>query len=118
MSDVWEWLKENWRTVIFGVFTLGIGLVVGRWRKKAPVVLNPELGEHYADRRRIEQEAERQIADAKRRRNDEVTVILFDHDQTLKKLNHDQNQRVKELLDDPEALSDYLVKVGREVREP
>lgn len=114
----WVWLKNNWKTLLIGISTLGIGLLIGRAFKKTPTeVVAPELEGAEEERIRAQEleDAERDQAAVERIRR--LKEIESEHSATLSGLTDLQRKAVAELKSDPEKLNDYLLKVGRDVRE-
>lgn len=108
----WGWLKKNWKSVLLGVGTLGIGLLVGRTLKKPPKVVNPELVDHEEARKKAEEDALRKMVDAELERDKRLAELEREHEETIKKLTDEQRAEAYELEEDPEALNDYLLRVG------
>lgn len=113
----WEWLKENWKAVLLGVSTLGLGLLVGRSARRPQKVVAPELVGAEEERRRQREEADQKVREAKRLRQEEVSRLEEKHAELLARLSGEQRERVDELKDDPEGLNDFLLQVGRDTRE-
>jgi hypothetical protein len=113
----WAWLKKNWKAVLLGVSTLGVGLLVGRVLKKPQVVVNPELVEAEEVRRQADEELEKKTRDAALERDRQFAEVIKEHEDTVAQLTDQQKAAVQDLEDDPQALNDYLLEVGRGVRQ-
>jgi F0F1-type ATP synthase membrane subunit b/b' len=113
---VWDWLKENWKTVLLGVLTLGVGLVVGKSLRKTQNVVNPELVGADKTKREAQAEENKARLEAAKKRAERLVSIEEKHEQTIKKLTDEQRTNADELKDDPEKLNEYLFQVGKDIR--
>lgn len=116
LKKVWLWLKKYWMWLLFPV-----GIVVfflGRWTKsKPPDVVVPELL-GAADKKLEEDAKAREAAErAKAERDRMRDEVLREHYRTIERLSEKQQDKVDELVDDPEALNEFLLSVGREMRD-
>ena len=118
MAKVWVWLKANWKTLVVGIITLGLGLIVGRVFKKAPVVISSALTDAEKERQAAAEASRRKDADAAATRAAEVKKIEEEHTAVIAKLNEEQKAQVAKLEDDPAALNDYLLEIGKSMRQP
>lgn len=116
LSKVWRWLRDNWKTVLLGVATLGIGLLVGRTLRKPQVVVNPELIDADNTRREAQKEEDARREEAARERKDAILHIEQVHADTLSNLTEKQRGKVEELRNDPDKLNEYLLNIGKEIR--
>jgi len=115
-SKAWAWLKANWKSVLIGVSTLGLGLLVGKALRKPQKVVNPELlGAAKKQREAQELEDKERLAAAKKR-DERLAEVVATHDKKLQNLTVEQNEKVDELKDDPEKLNEYLLNVGKDIR--
>jgi hypothetical protein len=99
----WKTIKNFWYIPVFALIALV--LFVAQRRKLAARLLRVELeaskAAQEAARNKIELGAE--LA---------TKQVLIDHNRKLRQLRGKQRTRVSELMDDPEALSRYLVKLN------
>lgn len=114
---IWAWFKKNWKTVLLGVCTLGVGLLFGRLFRKPPVVVAPELVEAEEVASDAADKRDAEIAEAKQELDAEVAKVLEEHAKGVNELSAEQQQRVSELAGDPDALNAYLIQVGKDLRD-
>ena len=110
------WLKANWKSVLLGIFTLGIGLLVGKALKKPSVVVAPELVGAEEERQKAQEAEDKARAKAAQERADKLEEVEKAHSETIKQLTDGQREKVDELRDDPEKLNSYLISVGKDLR--
>lgn len=115
-KKTWSWVKENWKSVLLGISTLGIGLLIGRAARRPQEVVNPELTEAEIEKKRAREEQERKDREAKERRDMALQKVQEEYADRLKELTEEQSKRVAELSDDPEELNDYLLEISKDVR--
>ncbi len=114
LKAAWDWLKRNWMWILLPV---GVLVAVARlFKGGSPPVIAP--GSVEASR---VQTAEREKADAAVQKADEerkakLEEIEKEHGEALSKLTEEQSNKVAELVDDPDALNDYLLKVSKGMR--
>lgn len=113
---VWFWIKTHWKPLLLGISTLGVGLLVGRLLRKPPEVVAPALVEADEVRENAQLEENREVARAKKELDDEVQRVIEEHAGSVDRLTDAQRSKVDELKADPEALNDYLLQVGRDIR--
>ena len=114
-GGIWPWIKKYGVWIVLILAVAGV-YFLGRSHGSVTVVnTGQELQE--ADKRRDEIEAElrTRIAELERQRDEQVTEVLEEHEDTVDELNDEQEERVDELLEDPGALNNYLLEVGRRV---
>ena len=116
LAKAWNWLKENWKAVLFGILTLGVGLAVGKVLRKPQKVVNPELVGADKTKRQAQAEENKARLEAAKKRAERLVSIEEKHEQTVKKLTDEQRANADELKDDPEKLNEYLFQVGKEIR--
>lgn len=116
LKKAWGWLKENWKAVLLGVATLGIGLVIGRAARRKQQVINPELVGAEKTQREAQAEKERKEREAREERDRRIGEVYEEHADKVRALTEEQARRAEELRDDPDALNDYLLSVGKELR--
>lgn len=109
------WLKKYWMWVVFP-----IGIVIfflGRWTKpKDPTVIAPELLGAADKKLEEDEKAKRAEEEAKAELEKKRDQILEEHHKLIESLSEEQQDKVDDLLGDPEALNDYLKDVGRSIR--
>ena len=116
LSRAWKWLKENYKAVLLGVFTLGIGLAVGKALRKPQKVVNPELLGADKVKRDAQAEEDRERLEAAKERAERLVEVEWEHADIIRKLTDKQRSEVDELKDDPDGLNEYLLSVGKEIR--
>ena len=116
LIKAWCWLKKYWMWLLFPV---GILLfIVGRLTAKPLLdVVAPELVDAEKNRRRVQEEADKKVEEAEAKREQELDNIRAEHADTVSKLTGEQKEKAKELADDPVKLNEFLISVGREVRQ-
>lgn len=112
----WSWLRDHWKTVLLGVVTLGISLIVGRALRRTPAVVNPQLleAEKVREDSQAVEDAQRAQAEAERQRD--LAAVQVEHADAIAKLTEKQKAQVEELSADPEKLNSFLLSVGKETR--
>jgi hypothetical protein len=114
---VWLWLKKNWKAVLLGILTLGIGLLIGKALKKAPKVVAPELVGAGEVKVIAEEKAEEELEVAIEVRDKTVEEVEADHKATLSKLTKKQREELPKLREDPVKLNRFLLDVGKQIRD-
>ena len=117
LSRAWTWLKANWKKVLLGVSTLGIGLLFGSYFRKKEIVVSSEIVDAEKEFQAAAEEARKKTEEADRLRDEKILEIGAAHLETVKKLTDTQRARTRDLVDEPEELNDYLLSVGKEMRE-
>ena len=112
----WLWLKKNWKSVLLGVSTLGVGLLIGKAFGRRSGVTSSEFVEHKEVKRRVVTERDKKIDRVEQQRDERIAEIKEKHEQTVKNLTDKQRSQVKQLEQDPEALNEYLFQVGKSIR--
>lgn len=108
----WEWLKKNWKWVLFPV---GILLAILGFRRK-PDVLAPSLVEADGVLEREDTKADIVKAQALADRDKKITEVTQKHDAVISKLTEEQRKEADSLQEDPEKLNAFLLDVGRDQR--
>ena len=116
LSRAWAWLKANWKAVLLGIVTLGIGLVVGKTLRKPQKVVNPELVGADRVKREAQAEEDRTRLKATKERSERLSEVEKKHAEALRSLTDKQHSEVAELKDDPTKLNEYLLGVGKDTR--
>lgn len=114
-GKAWPWLKKNWQWVLvpIGVLLFATKLLGGR---RTTVVASELTGAAEVERE-AEAVANREKAEATKRRLTRLRVVKEEHAEAVKVLTKEQAARVDELLEDPEGLNSYLLDVGKQVRD-
>jgi hypothetical protein len=116
LAKAWAWLKANWKAVLLGIATLGIGLVVGKALRKPQKVVNPELVGADKAKRSIQEEEDARILKATEERAERLGEVEKEHAETIKALTDKQRSEADEFKDDPVKLNEYLLGVGKDIR--
>jgi len=102
--------------VLFGVLTLGVSVIIERALKRKQGAIEGSLLSSELIRSAAHDRAAVDRIHAARVKEERVAVIAAAHDATVKKLTEKQAAVMSRLLDSPEALNVYLIRVGREMR--
>lgn len=115
MIKVWEWIKKYWKWLIFpvGVVLFFIGQLTAR---RSSVVIQSEIAEAEKWQQKAREEAEARAREAELERKKQVEELEKKHEDTIKQLTDDQRSQVERLRDHPEKLSEYLLRVGKDIR--
>jgi hypothetical protein len=116
LLEGWEWVKKNWMWLLFPV---GVAIFLfGRCSKKTKQVevVAPELLGAAETRLAEDDLAEQERAAARAELAEQVRYISQEHAEVVMELNDEQRRKAESLLDDPGALNDFLLRVGREQR--
>ena len=107
------WFRRNWEWFVLSAGLLLIALGI-RSRKKPADVASPELSE-AAGVAHVEQEkATAAIEEAQAETIALVAEIEEEHAEVVAALDEDQKADVEKLRADPVALSEFLLKVGKD----
>ncbi len=117
LKKVWVWLKKNWKSVLLGVFTLGIGLLIGKAVRRKQNVVAPELVGAEEVRVQADEEAAEQLEEAQEDRLVRSKEIEKNHSNTMQKLTRQQRDQLPELREDPDELNSFLTQVGDDIRD-
>ena len=111
---VWTWLKANWKWLLFPV---GILLFLAGWLlRPKTVVVDSALHNAALAEDKAKAEADKKNAEALAVKDAAVQKIEAEHQATIKQLTDEQKSKVTELRDDPDALNQYLLDVGNQIR--
>jgi hypothetical protein len=116
LKAAWAWLKANWKAVLLGIGTLGLGLLVGKALRKPQKVVNPELVGADKIKREAQVEEDKARLKASKERAERLTEVEKEHADTIKGLTDKQRSEADELKDDPIKLNEYLLGVGKDIR--
>lgn len=116
MMKVWAWLKRYWKYLLFPVgILLGVLAMLNR-RKNLGNIVPPLEVDTEPEREEANREAEEKARKAQVDKERRIEELKKEHAGTLRELTGQQRVRVDELKDDPDALNDYLLEVGRGIR--
>jgi hypothetical protein len=111
------WLKRNWKWLLFPI---GIIAFIGGFllRRRRPDVVAPELVGAAETALKANDKAEEEREEAREEKDEKIAEIEKEHATTVAKLTRKQRDDVEELKDDPDKLNDYLLDVGKDIRNP
>lgn len=116
LRKVWGWLKKYWKYLLFPVgIVLGILGVLAK-RKDLGDIVAPKEVETEEERDEANAEATRLSEQAKIVRDAKVEFLKREHAETIEELTDKQKAQVDELEEDPDALNEFLLGVGKEIR--
>ena len=109
---VWSWLKKNWKWVLFPIGIL-VALATLSKRHKTTVIALPDT--HATDHAILQHDAELKKREeaAETKATAELKAIEEKHAAVIEQLGDSQRLQFDELKKDPQALTDWLIKVGR-----
>jgi hypothetical protein len=116
MKNALAWLKKNWKSVLLGIFTLGLGLLAGRAFKKAPQVVNPELVEAGKKQLEAQEKADAKVEEARVVQVTKVEALKQEHATVVAKLTRAQRDEMEAVEHDPKKLNEFLLGVGNDIR--
>lgn len=116
LKKVWEWIKKYWMYLLFPVGIV-VGLLTMLGRAKTPTVVAPEVLEVQKDALKARDEANKLIKAAQEKHDAEVKEIEEKHAATIAKLTQEQHAKVEELREDPNKLNEFLLSVGKSMRQ-
>jgi len=117
---VWEWLKKYWKWILFPIGILGMVITyfIGRSSKKTKVEVISPVEKEADDMVKKEQaEADKKAAEAKKERDEKVAQLEKEHAETIKEFNDELRDKYEEIKDDPDKVSEFLLNVGKSMRE-
>lgn len=112
LKTAWEWLKKHWWAVLPPLAAL---FVLERFARR-PKVLAPSSVDASRFQLTEEQKAQQARAEAAYQRLQDLKKIDEAHKKTLDNLSDEQREQAAELIDEPEKLNEYLLKVGKDIR--
>ena len=108
------WLRKYWMWVLF---PLGALWVLLKLFKSPPKVVAPEASGAAAAQLQARGEADEQITEAARIRDEGLAEVAQEHAEQVKGLVQEQETRAEELQGEPEKLNDFLRDVGEDMRK-
>lgn len=115
MIKVWLWLKKYWKWLIFpiGILVFVLGRLTSR---KLPAVIAPEL----LGAAEVKEKADRQAVVELRKLDDErqtkVKEIEERHSEVISKLTDDQKKKYEAIKADPNEVNNFLLDIGKDIR--
>lgn len=109
------WLKKNWQWVL-----LPVGLVMALVRLMATrgtTVVAPELLEADVAEKKASDQATRRVEVAEVKKEVAIAKIAKEHREVLMNLTAEQMATASKLGEDPVALHNYLLDVGKKMRK-
>lgn len=112
-QSAWPWLRENWWWVLFFPVAIVVYLT-GRGHGRV-VVMNArrDTEEVLKNARAIERSRDVQLQQLSEERVRKVEEVLEAHRRVVESLEKEQLDEVDKLREDPEALTAFLLRVGR-----
>ena len=115
-NKAWPWFKKYWMWVILFPIALAVYLL-GRSHGEVVVINDDQesdaAGKKIAD---VETRAAAEKEAAKSELLRKSAKVISEHRNTVSKLTEEQDQQVDELLENPDSLNAYLLRVGRDSR--
>jgi len=117
LKSAWAWTKRNWQWII-----LPVGILIflfGRSSKPTRKIEVVASNLHKADAKKedIRKELEEKLGELDEEKAEKIEEVVKEHQKTIEGLTDDQKDEADDLLGDPDALNDYLLDVGRSVRD-
>lgn len=117
LKSAWGWTKRNWQWII-----LPVGILIflfGRASKPSRKIEVVSSKLHGADVKKedIRKELEEKLGELDEEKAEKIEEVVKGHKETIEGLTDDQKDEADDLLGDPDALNDYLLDVGRSVRD-
>jgi hypothetical protein len=114
MTKAWPWLKKNWAWIVLPVGLLI--LVLKAFGRQRISVVAPELIGAAEEQSSAKAEADARVSEAGRVRAEDSDHINAEHSAAVDRLVGSQAAKVGPLLEDPDALNDFLKDVGKDMR--
>jgi hypothetical protein len=116
----WPWLKKNWLYVLFfPVVALAfvIAYIQGKSAGRVVVVDKREESDAAAEfEKKVEARKQSAIDELDRQLAERTEEVVKEHTDAINKLTEKQRGEADELLDNPDALRQYLLGVGGRAR--
>lgn len=110
MSKFLDFVKKWWRWLIAGAAVV-LAFALGRLKK--PTVVVPEPSEKQKS---TEEKTKQEEAKLDQKAAEETQKVLDQHKATVDALTDEQRKKVEEIKDDPQAVNQYLLDVGKTIR--
>jgi hypothetical protein len=111
LKKAWAWFKTNWYWVV-----VPVGVVLYLLRRRSESVVAPELIGASEVSKQATEEAERKASEALIERDQKLAQLQQEHAETIKELNEEQQAKAETLKEDPAALNEFLLDVGKQMR--
>jgi hypothetical protein len=111
-KQVLLWLAARWHWVLGGLGAIAALVLVASRRRTQPEV--PSQGEL---RRDVDASAEKELESARVKAEDEKKEIRIEYVDELEEAARKRDEKYEEVKDDPEALQDWLLDLGRSQRK-
>lgn len=115
-TKAWPWLKKYWAWVLLFPIMLCVYLL-GRGHGEVKVINDDH--ESDAAKKKIADVETRAAAEKEQAKSEllkKSAKVIGEHQEAVNNLTEEQEGKVDELLEDPDALNEYLLEVGRRVR--
>lgn len=112
MDRIRAWLN-TWGVFAGTLIAALVGLIYGTFFKKKPQVVTAGPSDGQKDLEKETQEKERNL---EKEIADEVNTTILIRDQTLENLTKEEQKKIDELKDDPKAINEFLLDVGKRQR--
>ncbi len=105
-----SWLQQWWKWLLAGTAVL-VAFVLGLFssRRRSPVSTE--------ERKRVEEKTEELVREAEKQRDIKVEEAKKEHAEGTAELEEAQRKRVEELKDKPDEANEFLLEVGKKMRE-
>ena len=115
LKATWEWLKKYWKWLLFPIGILTY--VVGRSSAKTNVtVVSPGLTAHEEVKAKLDAEAEAKKQSADEAAAQQLKVIENQRAAVVDAETKKQIAEIDAAQGDPQAVSDLLKKIGKDIR--
>lgn len=111
MDRIKAWLNV-WGVFVGTLVAALVGLIYGTFFKKKTVVTAGPSDKQKG----IEEETKQKERDLEKEIADEVNKTILIRDQTVENLTDAEKKKVEELKDDPKAVNEFLLEVGKRQR--
>jgi hypothetical protein len=115
-TKAWPWFKKYWMWVLLFPLALVIYLT---GRSHGEVVVVNDDHESDAAKKKIADVETRAAAEREKAKSEllrKSAKVIEEHQEAVNDLTEEQEGKVDELLEDPDALNEYLLEVGRRAR--
>lgn len=112
MDRIRAWLN-TWGVFVGTLIAALVGLIYGTFFKKKTQVVTAGPSDKQKS---IEEETKEKERDLEKEIADEVNKTILIRDKTLENLTEEEQKKVAELQDDPKAVNEFLLEVGKRQR--
>lgn len=110
-----SWLEEKWKWILGVLALIGAMIITFLSSRKRTQAL-PVSTEAEAEKLKVEKASGEEAKAAEISKTWKITAIKQEHAEVIQKLDESQKKRYEELQEDPEALTNWLMDVGSNVR--